>query len=74
EDKALNFPLVSDEAEHVYRVDMTAATNYRGVITGLRLDPEPAGAPGDYFTLQELRGAGDERPANKTDRTGDGGR
>jgi hypothetical protein len=74
EDKALNFPLVSDEAEHVYRVDMTAATNYRGVITGLRLDPEPAGAPGDYFTLQELRGAGDERPANKTDRTRDGGR
>ncbi|HEX4148196.1 MAG TPA: hypothetical protein VHY20_04375, partial [Pirellulales bacterium] len=58
EDKALDFELTSDEAPHTYRVDMTAAAKYRGAITGLRLDPEPAGQAGDYFQLQALRAAG----------------
>jgi hypothetical protein len=40
---------------HTYQVDIGAAPNYRGVITGLRLDPEPDGAPGDFFTLDEIR-------------------
>jgi hypothetical protein len=60
EDKAVNFRLTPDGAEHAYRVDMTSSPKYRGAITGLRLDPEPQGSPGDYFSLQEVRAAGND--------------
>lgn len=55
ESKAVDFDLRPDERRHYYTVDMSAAARYRGIITGLRLDPEPNGAVGDFIHLDAVQ-------------------
>ena len=54
EAKALTFAAIPDGQFHTYAVDLSASPEYRGIITGLRLDPEPAGRPGDEVRLKSI--------------------
>ncbi|MHB8636117.1 MAG: hypothetical protein ACYC96_06570 [Fimbriimonadaceae bacterium] len=48
------FKTVPDGRMRTYLVDLGSSETYRGVITGLRLDPEPAGAPGDSVRVRSI--------------------
>ena len=52
--RCLSFETRADGLFHTYELDLKAQAGYRGVITGLRFDPEPAGAPGDFVELESL--------------------
>jgi hypothetical protein len=56
EDKVLHFPITADDQFHIYDLDMTAVSSWRGTITALRLDPaEGAGdIQVDYIRLTSL--------------------
>nr|MDQ2687541.1 hypothetical protein [Armatimonadota bacterium] len=47
EDKSVTFDVISDGKFHRYEVNLAASPEYRGAVTGLRLDPEPTGRVGD---------------------------
>ncbi len=55
EDKSLWFRLIPDGKYHRYTLNLSAAPQYKGVVTRLRLDPEPAGAPGDEVRIKWIR-------------------
>ncbi|MBV9850350.1 MAG: hypothetical protein JO250_11805 [Armatimonadetes bacterium] len=55
ESQSLTFPILPDGRYHTYVVNLSASPEYRGAITGLRLDPEPAGRPGDFIRVQSIR-------------------
>lgn len=52
--KSVTFDVVPDGKFRRYVVDLSASPEYRGAITGLRLDPEPSGRAGDWVRLRSL--------------------
>lgn len=52
--RSLSFDVIPDGKPHRYQVNLSASPEYRGAITGLRLDPEPAGRVGDWVRLQAI--------------------
>lgn len=52
--KSVTFDVIPDGKFHRYTIDLSASPEYRGAITGLRLDPEPTGKPGDWVRLRSL--------------------
>ena len=55
------FPLISmvksivpDDNFHTYEFDLASSPEYRGIITGLRFDPVPAGRKGDYIRIKSI--------------------
>jgi hypothetical protein len=50
EDKTISFPVTSDNAYHVYEIDLSTSAKYIGAITGLRLDPVPK--PGESARIR----------------------
>jgi hypothetical protein len=52
--KSVTFEAVPDGKYHDYEVDLASSPEYRGAITGLRLDPEPAGRPGDFVCVKAI--------------------
>ncbi len=53
-DKSVTFKVVPDGIYRTYEVNLAASPGYRGMITGIRLDPEPNGHPGDYVRVSEI--------------------
>jgi hypothetical protein len=62
--KSVTFEVVPDGKYHDYEVDLTSSPEYRGAITGLRLDPEPAGRPGDFVRIKAI-----SFPGSRSDRS-----
>jgi len=54
EDKSVTFKVIPDGIYRTYKVNLSDSAGYRGVITGIRLDPEPTGHPGDYVRVKEI--------------------
>ena len=54
EAKSIRFKTVPDGQMRTYTVDLGSSEEYRGMITGLRLDPESAGVPGDTVRLRSI--------------------
>ena len=54
EARSLRFKTVPDGQMRTYTVDLGSSEEYRGIITGLRIDPEPAGAPGDSTRVRSI--------------------
>jgi len=48
------FDTIPDGKFHTYEVDLSKSPEYRGNITGIRLDPEDAGHPGDHVRIREI--------------------
>lgn len=55
---SLAFPITGDGVRRVYEVPLSAAPGYQGAMIRLRIDPLPAGAPGDGAEIYEVRLAG----------------
>jgi hypothetical protein len=53
-DKSLPLELTSDEKFHVYEVPLGSSAEYRGAITGLRIDPVAAGGAGDFIRIKSV--------------------
>lgn len=54
EDKSVTFDSIPDGEFHHYDINRAASPEYRGVVTGLRLDPEPMGRGGNWVRLRSL--------------------
>jgi hypothetical protein len=52
--KHVNFSLKSDGEYHVYEIDLSASPEYHGAITGLRFDPTPSGAKGEWIKIRSI--------------------
>jgi len=52
--KSLTFQIRPDGEYHVYEIDLSASPEYRGAITGLRLDPAEAGNKGDWVKIRSI--------------------
>ena len=39
---------------HVYEIDLSGSPEYRGAITGLRLDPAEVGNQGDWVKIRSI--------------------
>ena len=52
--RSLGLELIPDGQYHIYEVNLSGSPEYRGIITGLRFDPEPAGQPGDFIQLKSI--------------------
>ncbi len=48
----IDFPVISDGQMRVYTVDLASAPNYKGIITGLRIDPVSSGKKGGYIKVK----------------------
>jgi hypothetical protein len=51
---SLAFEAIPDGKFHTYTLDLSKSPEYRGAITGLRIDPEPTGKPGDYVEIRSI--------------------
>jgi hypothetical protein len=61
--KSVGFALKPDGEYHVYEIDLSASPEYRGAITGLRFDPTPSGAKGDWIKIRSISfGKADGKP------------
>jgi hypothetical protein len=58
--ESLTFPIQPDGEFHRYRVRLADSPRYRGALVGLRWDPVPQGAPGDWVKIRSIRLAGEE--------------
>src|SRR5262249_44998120 len=47
-DRSVHFDVHTDGQFHTYAIPLRACTSYRGIITGLRLDPVNEGRKGDW--------------------------
>ena len=65
--KSVTFRIKPDGRYHTYEVDLGSSAHYKGAITGLRFDPAPAGAKGDYVKVKliSFRKPAAERNAEK---------
>lgn len=54
-DDTVSFAVVPDGAFHRYTVDLARAASYTGGMVRLRLDPAPAGAPGDWVKIKAVQ-------------------
>ncbi len=52
--QSVDFYLIADNKFHHYAVELAASTEYRGIITGLRFDPVPAGKPGEFIRIKSI--------------------
>jgi len=52
--KSVAFTLRGDERYHIYEIDLSSCPDYKGTITGLRLDPVSAGRKGDYIKIKSI--------------------
>jgi hypothetical protein len=52
--KSVSFALKPDGEYHIYEVDLSASPEYRGAIIGLRFDPTPNGAKGDWIKVRSI--------------------
>jgi hypothetical protein len=49
------FPVTGDGQMRAYSVDLAGSERYRGLVTQLRIDPQPAGRAGDRVRLKTVR-------------------
>ncbi|HET6384692.1 MAG TPA: hypothetical protein VFJ58_14965 [Armatimonadota bacterium] len=54
EDRSIHFTIKPDGKTRTYVLNLAASPQYTGNITGLRLDPVPAGRPGDFADVYSL--------------------
>jgi len=52
--KSVGFSLKPDGEYHPYEIDLSKSPEYRGAITGLRFDPTPRGAKGDWIKIRSI--------------------
>ncbi len=52
--KSVGFAMKADGEYHVYEIDLSKSPKYRGAITGLRFDPTPSGAKGDWIKVRSV--------------------
>jgi hypothetical protein len=52
--RSVSFAIIPDGKYHTYTVDLSASPEYRGAITGLRLDPVEHGGKGDYVRIRSI--------------------
>ncbi|MFI5386822.1 MAG: hypothetical protein ACHQ50_11965 [Fimbriimonadales bacterium] len=52
--RSVIFTAIPDGKFHRYIVNLASSPEYRGVITQLRFDPEPSGAPGDEVRIRSI--------------------
>ena len=50
----VTFDLIADNKFHHYEIDLAAAAEYRGIITGLRFDPVPAGKVSEFIRIKSI--------------------
>lgn len=53
-ERRIAFPVVGDGAYRHYEVDLTASPEYRGAITGLRIDPVGSGGPDQRVRVRAI--------------------
>ncbi len=53
-DKSVSFNLRPDGQYYYYEIDLSSCQHYKGVITGLRLDPVTTGNKGDYIEIKSI--------------------
>jgi hypothetical protein len=49
------FPVTGDGQMRAYRADLAGSDTYRGLVTQLRIDPQPAGHAGDRVRVKAVR-------------------
>ncbi len=54
DERSASFAVVPDGKMRVYEIDLSASSEYRGAITGLRLDPVDAGRIGDWARVKSI--------------------
>jgi hypothetical protein len=54
ESRVLNFKVIGDGMMHDYSFELSKNPEYKGIITGIRLDPETAGLPGSYVKVKRV--------------------
>lgn len=52
--RRVGFAVIPDGEFHTYAVHLDSSREYRGVITGLRLDPGNGGRPGEYVDIASI--------------------
>jgi hypothetical protein len=52
--KCVSFPVRPDGQFHVYEINLSGSTEYKGALTGLRLDPVGNGAAGDRVKIRRI--------------------
>jgi len=62
EEKSVHFNVIPDGKYRAYHIKLWTSSEYRGSITGLRVDPEPNGAPGDWVKIRSIGFGGDRQP------------
>lgn len=50
----LTFPVTGDGEYHEYAFKLSSSEQYRGVVTGLRIDPETVGLPGKHAGFKRI--------------------
>ncbi len=67
--KSVTFDVAPDGKYRVYEVDLASSPEWRGTITGLRLDPGPPGEPGDVVRIRTIsfQPPGGELPVRLTE-------
>ncbi len=58
---SLAFPVIPDGRRRILEIDLSAAPAWRGVVTGLRLDPAAAGGEGRTARIRSISGIPPER-------------
>ncbi|MCS6774944.1 MAG: hypothetical protein RMJ43_13840 [Chloroherpetonaceae bacterium] len=53
-ERSLSFQIRPDGRFHTYTIELASSPAYTGTISGLRLDPVPAGRKGDYVQVASL--------------------
>ena len=51
EQRSVSFEIRPDGQYHTYEIDLSSSPQYKGAITGLRLDPVSTGHEGDYIKI-----------------------
>jgi len=54
EARSLPLNLIADGKFRIYEVNLSDSPEYRGIITGLRFDPVPAGKKGDFIRVRSI--------------------
>jgi hypothetical protein len=53
-ERSVRFRIIPDGKYHTYAVPLSSSAEYRGAITGLRLDPGPGGGAGDRVRIRYI--------------------
>ncbi len=54
EERSVSFPIQGDGQMRLYTVKLADSVRYRGVITGVRIDPVPQGHRGDWVRIRQI--------------------